>query len=145
LGSGPIAEMLTRFDLPMSRGVDAEAIVEAQVTDHDEMFHLTQLAFPGGQFQVTREELDIGQRVRLRVLARDVSLTLEHQTETSILNILPVTVVDVADEGSAQVMIKLSAGGTFILSRVTRKSAQALRLKIGKEIYAQIKTVALLA
>ena len=145
LGSGPIAEMLTRFDLPLARGVDAEAIVEAQVTGHDETFHLTQLAFPGGQFQVTREELDIGQRVRLRVLARDVSLTLEHQTDTSVLNILPVTVVELADEGPAQVMIKLSAGGTFILSRVTRKSAQTLNLETGKQIYAQIKTVALLA
>lgn len=145
VASGPIVEMLTRFDLPMSRGVDAEAIVEAEVIGHDEVFHLTQLSFPGGQFRVTREELDIGTTVRLRVLARDVSLTLEKQTDTSILNIFPVTVMELAEEGQAQVMVKLSAGGTIILSRVTRKSSRTLDLEIGKQVFAQIKTVALLA
>jgi molybdate transport system ATP-binding protein len=94
---------------------------------------------------VTREELEVGQTVRLRVLARDVSLTLEQQSGTSILNILPVTVVDLLDEGPAQVVAKLSAGGTHILSRITRKSSQALELEPGKPVYAQIKTVALLA
>lgn len=142
---GPIAGMLTRFDLPMSRGLDAEAIVEATVEGHDEAFHLTRLEFGGGTFLVTRETLAIGTRVRLRVLARDVSLTLEKQSNTSILNILPVKVVELADEGPAQVMVKLEAGDTFLLSRVTRKSARALSLQPGKRIHAQIKTVALLA
>lgn len=145
LESGPIAEMLTRFDLPLSRGADAEAIIEAEVVDHDDAYHLTRLAFAGGQFNVTREELATGQRVRLRVLARDVSLTLERQSGTSILNILPVTVQETAEEGPSQVMVKLSAGDTFILSRITRKSAEVLQLTPGKQVYAQIKTVALLA
>jgi len=142
--SGPIGEMLTRFDLPMSHGDDAEAIIEAEVVGHDEIYHLTQLTFPGGRFNVTRRNLAVGQVVRLQVLARDVSLTLARQTETSILNILPVTVDELVDEGPAQVMVKLAASGTFILSRVTRKSAQALSLEPGKQVYAQIKTVALL-
>lgn len=145
LASGPIGEMLTRFDLPLSRGVDAEAIIEAEVVDHDEIYHLTRLAFAGGHFNVTREELAIGQSVRLRILARDVSLTLERQTGTSILNILPVTVAETVNEGPAQVLVKLSAGGAFLLSRITRKSAEALQISPGKPVYAQIKTVALLA
>ena len=145
VGSGPIAEMLTRFDLPLSHGDAAEAIIEAHVEGHDETYHLTRLTFPGGALQVTRKDLEIGQTVRLRVLARDVSLTLERQTATSILNILPVTVDETVDEGPAQVMVKLSAEGTFILSRVTRKSAEALQLQSGRQVYAQIKTVALLA
>jgi len=145
LASGPIAEMLTRFDLPLSRGFDAEAIIEAEVVDHDEVYHLTRLAFAGGHFNVAREELAIGQSVRLRILARDVSLTLEHQSETSILNILPVTVEELVDEGPAQVMVKLSAKGIPFLSRITRKSARVLELEPGKRVFAQIKTVALLA
>jgi len=145
LASGPIVEMLTRFDLPLSRGVDAEAIVEAKVEDHDEVYHLTRLTFAGGHFHVAREELSAGHTVRLRILARDVSLTLEQQIGTSILNILPVTVIEIAEENPAQVMVKLSAAGTILLSRITRKSAQALELAPGSEVYAQIKTVALLA
>jgi molybdate transport system ATP-binding protein len=145
VATGPIAEMLTRFDLPMSRGIDAEAVVEAEVVDHDEDFHLTRLAFPGGQFLITREELAVGTRVRLRILARDVSLTLERQAGTSILNILPVTVAELAEQGPSQVMVKLGVGDSVLLSRVTRKSAEALDLVPGKRLFAQIKTVALLA
>lgn len=145
LATGPIAEMLTRFDLPLAHGRDAEAIVEARVSGHDEAFHLTRLEFAGGDLQITREELAIGQPVRLRVLARDVSLTLLHQTDTSILNILPVKIEELAHEGVAQVMVKLTAGDTVLLSRITRKSAQALDLEPGKLVFAQIKTVALLS
>jgi molybdate transport system ATP-binding protein len=145
LASGEIREMLTRSDLPLFHGDNAEAILEARVAGHDETYQLTRLDFPGGQFNVTRRDLEIGQVVRLRILARDVSLTLEHQTDTSILNIFPVTVEELADEGPAQIMVRLSAGGAPILSRITRRSADALQLAPGKQVHAQIKTVALLA
>jgi molybdate transport system ATP-binding protein len=145
LASGEIGEMLTRVDLPLSHGEEAEAILAADVVGHDEAYGLTQLEFPGGRFHVTRTDLEIGRRVRLRILARDVSLTLEHQRDTSILNIFPVTVEELSEEGLAQVVVKLSAGGTPILSRITRRSVDALELAPGKQVYAQIKTVALLA
>ena len=145
LGSGTIAEMRTRFDLPLSRAADAEALVEAEVVRQDESFHLTELSFHGGRVLVAREELEIGTPVRLRVLARDVSLTLERQTDTSILNILPVTVAELATDGPARMLVKLSAGDTLLLSRITRKSAEALHLEVGQALFAQIKTVALLA
>lgn len=145
LASGEIRQMLTRTDLPLSHGEDAEAILEATVVGHDENYELTHLEFAGGQFNVTRRDLEIGQVVRLRILARDVSLTLEHQTDTSILNIIPVTVEELADEGPAQVMVRLSATGAPILSRITRRSADALQLAPGKQVFAQIKTVALLS
>jgi len=145
LASGEIRQMLTRSDLPLFHGDEAEAILEATVVGHDETYELTQLEFPGGRFNVTRTDLEVGQIVRLRILARDVSLTLERQTDTSILNIFPVTVEELAAEGPAQVMVRLSASGTSILSRITRRSADALELAPGKHLYAQIKTVALLA
>ena len=144
VASGKIRQMLTRTDLPLSRGDEAEALLEATVVGHDEIYELTHLEFAGGRFNVTRRDLEIGQVVRLRILARDVSLTLEHQTDTSILNIFPVTVEELADEGPAQVLVRLSAAGAPILSRITRRSADALRLAPGRQVFAQIKTVALL-
>jgi len=41
--------------------------------------------------------------------------------------------------------VRLDAAGVSILSRITRKSAQALELVPGKQVYVQVKTVALLA
>ncbi|MBL3598794.1 MAG: molybdenum ABC transporter ATP-binding protein [gamma proteobacterium endosymbiont of Lamellibrachia anaximandri] len=142
--SGPIGEMLTRVDLPLAHGDEAEAIVEAKVAEHDRKFHLTHLEFPGGRFTVARKDLPVGQPVRLRLLARDVSLSLERQEGTSILNIFPAKVETLADENPAQLMVRLDAGGVPILSRITRKSATILALEPGKSVYVQVKTVALL-
>ena len=143
--TGPIAEMLTRSDLSLAHGSEAESIIEARVVKHDERYHLTYLEFAGGQFTVPRDNLPIGQSVRLRILARDVSLTLAHQTDTSILNIFPARVEDLIEENPAQLTVRLDAAGNSVLSRITRKSADALELIPGKPVYAQVKTVALLA
>jgi molybdate transport system ATP-binding protein len=143
--SGPIAEMLTRSDLPLAHGSEAESIIEAKVVGHDENFHLTQLEFAAGQFTVPRKELAKGQVVRLRILARDVSLTLAQQTDTSILNIFPARVEELIEENPAQMTVRLDAVGVPVLSRITRKSAETLELIPGKEVFVQVKTVALLA
>ncbi len=143
--AGPIGEMLTRLDLPLAYGNDAEALIEAVVAKHDDAYDLTLLDFSGGRFTVTRHDLPVGHAVRVRVTARDVSLTLKHQSGTSILNIFPATIDEISPAGSAQVMVKLMCGDVPILARVTRKSASVLDLKPGKLIYAQAKSVALLS
>lgn len=143
--SGPISEMLTRVDLPLARGNDAEALIEAEVAAHDETYGLTYLDFPGGRFTVARKDLPTGTQVRLRVIARDVSITLEQQQGTSILNIFPATVDEIVPTSASQVTVRLLAGGVPLLSRITRKSAALLELTPGKTVYAQAKSVALLA
>lgn len=143
--TGKIAEMLTRLDLPLAHGDDAAALIEADVTGHDDAFNLTYVDFPGGRFTVSRRDFPIDHPVRLRVAARDVSLTLEHQSGTSILNIFPATVEQITPEGKAQAMVRLTAGGVPMLSRITLKSAALLNLKQGKSVYAQVKSVALLS
>ena len=85
----------------------------------------------------------IGQRLRLRVLARDVSLTLAPQVGTSILNILPARVVALSDDSPGQVMVALDAGGTALLARITKKSVDALALRPGCAVHAQVKGVAI--
>ncbi|HHI92606.1 MAG TPA: molybdenum ABC transporter ATP-binding protein [Gammaproteobacteria bacterium] len=150
--SGPIADMLTRADLPLAHDHDAAAIIDATVSGHETQFSLARLTFPGGQFSVPyagrSNGLPVGQRVRLRVLARDVSLTLEQQTGTSILNIVPVTVTALDEENTpqsrAQLLAQLDANGVPLLARITRKSAVALALEPGKPVFAQIKAIALL-
>jgi molybdate transport system ATP-binding protein len=142
--AGPLRALLTRLDLAREQGIEAEAVVEARVADHDPIYHLTYLDFPGGRFSLARNSLPVGQRVRLRVLARDVSLTLERQTGTSILNIFPALVDGLAEDGPAQILVRLDVAGTPVLARITRKSASVLALAPGRRVYAQVKTVALL-
>ncbi len=145
VATGAIHEMFTRLDLPLAHRADAEALIEATVAGHDENYHLTYLDFAGGRFTVTRKELPVGTTVRVRVAARDVSLTLAPQSDTSILNIFPATIDELIPEGKAQMTARLIVGGVPMLVRVTRKSVSVLDLKPGKLVYAQAKSVALLS
>ncbi len=142
--SGAITALTTRLDLPLAHGDAAAAVVEAVVAGHDAAYELTFLDFPGGRLTLPRHAVEVGQRVRLRIQARDVSLTLEPQTGTSILNILPATVTGLAADSPGQVMVGLDVGGAPLLSRITRKSADALGLAPGRAIHAQVKGVAIL-
>lgn len=142
--TGDTTEILTRLDLPLAHDDEAGALITAQVTAHDDHYQLTYLDFTGGRFTIPRKPLQIGQTVRLRVAARDISLTLQQQSGTSILNVFPATIEQIIPEGDSQVMVRLLAGDTPILSRVTRKSAALLELQSGKSVYAQVKSVALL-
>lgn len=140
--SGPLRDLVTRLDLPLVHE-DATAVVEATVAAHDPAYHLTWLEFPGGRLTVPLADYMPGRRVRLRIQARDVSLALEKSTRTSILNILPATVTEIAEADPAQLLVKLHTGGTVLLSRITRQSGDILGLKPGLSLYAQIKSVAL--
>ncbi len=141
---GPVGHMLTRLDLPLALTDDAEALIEATVDEHDTDYGLTSLRFEGGAVTVPAIDAEPDVRVRLRIKARDVSLTLEPQVDTSILNILPATVTGIAMQGDAQVIVQLDAGGSTLLAQLTRRSADALGIEDGRRVYAQAKSIAVL-
>ena len=143
--TGPINTMLTRFDLPMSHGKEATSLIDAIVVGREKEFDLMQLDFPGGQFTVPDNSLEVNSSVRLRVSARDVSLTKEKQIGTSILNIFPAIVDELSVEGGAQIMVRLKIKEVTLLALITRKSAEMLNLKNGVKVFAQIKSVAILS
>ncbi|OIN93944.1 MAG: molybdenum ABC transporter ATP-binding protein [Comamonadaceae bacterium CG1_02_60_18] len=141
---GPTAELLTQLDLALTQDDSAGAVLRCQVLSHDDADHLTLARFAGGELLLPRQQCAIGHTLRVRVAARDVSLTLQHQSGTSILNILPCTVTALAAQGNGQMMVALSAQGTPLLAKVTRRSSQALELAPGQALFAQIKGVAIL-
>ena len=145
VGSGPVNDMLTRFDMPLSHGGDAVSIIEAEVLKRDSEFNLMHLDFLGGQFIVPDNSFPVQTKVRIRVVARDVSLTKSKQVDTSILNIFPAMVQEIVNEGEAQVMVRLQIKDTILLACITRKSSYKLRLEKGSEVFVQVKSVAILS
>ncbi len=142
--SGPVAEILTRLDLPLAHDYQAAALIEATVAGHDEHYQLTYLDFAGGQFSVEQRPLPNGSTVRVRLAARDVSLTIERPAKTSILNVFAAEVDEIQSESASQVLVRLNCGGTMVLARITRKSCDALGLEAGSAVFVQAKTIALL-
>ena len=150
---GAAQSMLSRLDTPLAQLDDAASVLHAQVVSHETEQGLSLLDLGAGpgltgpevQLWVGLCQASVGGRVRVRVLARDVSVSLSRAPDSSILNILPVTLVGLQDEGPASVMLRLQmACGHHLLARVTRRSAQVLCLRVGQGLFAQVKGVALL-
>jgi molybdate transport system ATP-binding protein len=148
LASGPIGETLARLDLPMAMGDDAGVIIEGQVSAYDAEYQLLSLQLPATEMsiRVTHAPIALGQPLRCKVHARDISLSLQNSEFSSILNRLPVTVVsEQSADNAAHVLIRLDAGGTPLVARITRYSRDQLGVHPGQHLWAQIKAVAVLA
>jgi molybdate transport system ATP-binding protein len=145
LGAGPLAETLTRLDLPIRLGEDTGVVLDAVVAEHDTEWHLARVEFPGGSLWVRDQGIAIGKHVRVRILARDVSIAHEKITGSSIMNTFAATVIALADDTHpALMLVKLDAGGAPVLARLTRRSAAALQLAPDLSVWVQIKAVALI-
>ncbi len=142
--AGPLESLLTDLNFPLAHGPQAESLIKAHVSGYDKDNHLTHLSFAGGGVYITGTELPLNSEVRLRVLAKDVSITLKEAQQTTILNILPGVIREIKTEEKGQIIIALDCGGTSILSRVTKKSAANLGLCPGMNIFIQIKSIAIL-
>lgn len=144
VAAGPLTDTLARLDLPIKLGEDTGVVLDATVTERDENWHLTRVSFDGGHFWARDAGHAIGQHVRVRVLARDVSIALRHSFNTSILNALPAAVEAIADENHpALALLRLRVGASPLVARITRRSLKALELTPGKVVFAQVKAVAL--
>lgn len=145
LASGPLGEMLARTDLPLAMTPETGVMIETTVGAHDEAYQLSRLDFAGGSLLVSRCRQAVGEPMRVRVLARDVSLTLTRAEGTSINNLLPVVVSEIVPaDNPAHVLLRLDAEGTPLLSSITRRSCDQLGLAVGSPAWAQVKSVALL-
>lgn len=145
VASGTLAETLTRLDSPLAQGKQASTVLRVQVCGHEPEFHLSQVQFAGGVLSLPyQQQAALGTALRLRVYARDVSLTLQQPIQTSILNVLPATVTGMVHDQEGRTMVRLTLGGIPLLAHITRKSANVLGLGLGIQVFAQIKATAIL-
>ena len=145
IACGPLNETLSRLDLPILLGEDLGVVVSASITELDRRWHLARAEFSGGSLWIRDMSFGLGQSVHLRILARDVSLSLTQQTQSSILNHLQVRIDEIHQGEHAAVQeLRLKIGNTFLLARITSHSVYSLNLSVGMSVWAQIKSVAII-
>ena len=145
VAAGPLTETLARLDLPMHLGDDAGVVLQAQVVERDGAWHLLRVAFDGGSLWLGDGGQALGQSVRVRVLARDVSIATAPVQGSSIQNCLAATVEQLADDSHpALCLLRLRMGASPMLARLTRRAAASLALAPGMAVWAQIKAAALI-
>ena len=150
LAQGPVSALLTRLDLPLAHSDTAAALVDTRVTEDATVDFLCTLQFDGGRLLLPQSRspaTPMHGRIRVRIQARDVSVSLQMPQQTSVLNILSAQVEDMAEDGHGQVLLGLRVGtgveSTRLLSRISLLSARKLGIAPGMAVFAQIKGVAM--
>ena len=142
---GPLQSLLGNLECLSAFAEEPGIIFEATVTGHEADAGISHLTSDCGTLTVPLRGDPVGRRVRCRVAPTDVSLALTQAGDSSILNILPATVMEIAmPKDPGQVIVRVDAGGISLLARITRLSCERLNLRPGQPIFAQIKAVAFL-
>jgi molybdate transport system ATP-binding protein len=144
---GTLNELQSNAALPLAARRDASVSLDAVIEDCDPTYGLVTFQVEDAAFVVPAAPGPRGERRRVRIEAGDVSLALEADHTSTILNILPVRILSAAPLGQNEVLAVLrldpQGGGARLLARVTRRSWERLGLAAGMRVYAQIKSVAL--
>src|SRR4029077_3925694 len=123
LAVGPAEDVMGRPDLRPAEGTfEGGAVIDAKVIEQDMEHDLATLAFDGGTLTVTNVDALIGEPVRVRVRARDVSIALAAPEAISIQNVLHGTVAGITPERSGIVDVSIAVGSVVLRSRVTRRA-----------------------
>ena len=128
------------------------SVLEATIERFDTDWHLARLRFPGGGLwlsddNLVQSETTASELVRIRVPAKDVSIALNDQLESSIANRIPATIQSIKEIDGATAILQLSLenedGFSMLLARITRRSVHQLQLQPGKRVWAQIKSASI--
>ena len=143
---GPVSTVLTQVVNPVVVGEDAGALIAGHIGQVDKQWHLSRIDFEGGCVWMRDAGLPVGKAVRIRILARDVSLATFEPQNTSIQNQLLGTIQSITpDAHPSQVMVVLKCGAEEVMARVTKRAVDELGLQVGQTVWAQVKSVALVA
>ncbi|MBQ0757997.1 MAG: molybdenum ABC transporter ATP-binding protein [Amphritea sp.] len=149
VAAGEVNTIFTRLDLPIQHDEVAGSVLNGVVAEADLQWGLVRVAVTGESIWCRDTGLELGDQVRVRVLARDVSVALKPLVDSSILNCLQAQIVEIKDDARNSIaLVRLeisdSEGMQYIVARLSRKSISQLDLQVGQNVWAQIKSVAVM-
>jgi molybdate transport system ATP-binding protein len=141
---GPVEKLLCQLDLSLLQGDQSSALLYGIIDHHEADLGITCIQCDGQKIYLPLQQEQGSTKIRIKISAKDVSLTKVRSEDTSILNILNAQIYEIKMLDQFQVMIKLKLDHQFILSKITKKSLINLNLKVGDNIFVQIKSVVLI-
>ncbi len=139
---GEVNDVLAGPGSPLAEHRDAAVVLRTRHLRYEQDHHLLVLALGACEVRVPASGPG-GDTPRLRVAARDVSLTLSPASDSSVLNILPAVVDDVRSLPQGQCLVRLRCEQQWLLARLSSYSRDRLGLAPGSRVHAQIKAAAL--
>ena len=130
--------------MPIKLGDDLGAVIEASVGEVDTQWHLSRCDFSGGGIWTRSQGLSLHQKIRIRVLARDVSIATERPVASSIQNSLQGSIASITeDEQAGYALVRILVGTDYLIARVTQRALHELGIRLGQAIWVQVKSVAI--
>ena len=143
---GNLTQVFSRMDSPVQFTQESGVILQGNITEKDPQWNLMSVTFSGGKLWLHDSGEALHEPVRIRILARDLSLAINNHNDTSILNRIEVEVLEIAPgPNNAMAMVRLKAGEDYLIARVTHRSVSHLKIEPGKKLLAQIKSVAIVS
>ncbi|HEX3019891.1 MAG TPA: molybdenum ABC transporter ATP-binding protein [Chitinispirillaceae bacterium] len=143
IANGTLEHVVTKIDLPVKIGEDAGVVFEASIAKVDTAWNLCRIDFSGGSIWARDSGIAVGSSVRIRILARDVSISKKPLEQISIQNSLQGVVDAIgADEHPGLALVRVKIGASFILSRLTRRAVMDLELNCGDSVWVHVKSAA---
>lgn len=141
-GVGPLGEVLADPALGTALSVrDAGAVLPVTVVAVED--GLTRVRASAAEFLLQGDLGPVGARLRLRIPAQDVILSVDQPVGLSAVNVIPVTITALTEDREGGMDVSLQSGTDRLLARITRRSAARMGLSDGQQIHAIIKATAI--
>lgn len=141
-----LPQAMARPDSPLFEDAGAASVLEGTLSETGED-GVSAFGPPQARLWVPNAApMQANRPTRLHILARDVSLSLVDPQQISIQNHLKVSIECIYPPKSHRTLVACrTAEDQLLLAEVTPRAVEQLELKAGQELYALIKSVALLA
>ena len=147
--SGPIEDNFQMIAQAAHGDSDLAVLIQGTISELEPEWGLQHVQFAGGQLLVRDSGREVGDEIRVRVQARDVSISLLPPEQSSILNNLPAEIESIESNADSSMVlvtawVKTDTERTRFMANITRRSAVALSLTAGQQVYLLLKSVAIL-
>ena len=146
---GETKQVFSTLNAPYVFEDEIGVLLEGEVSTIDLKWKLGQIRVnKDHHLWLPQENLTEGNRVRIRILARDISLSLSKAGDSSIQNVVPVKISklessDLSASSLVHLQLESKESTQILIARITNRSIHALKLAEGQSVWAQIKAAAI--
>ncbi|KAE9527099.1 molybdenum ABC transporter ATP-binding protein ModC [Testudinibacter aquarius] len=131
--------------LPWKGVQQQSAVFSLPIEMHHPLYQMTVLNFAGQPLWIHEmPQKNAGDLVRICIYSSDVSIILQPTKGSSIRNVLACQITEIEIQAQ-QVEVRLNADGLQFGASISRWALAELELQVGMWVYAQIKSVSVIA
>ncbi len=138
-----LANALSRTDSPLFADEGASSVLMAQVATLQAGDGLSCLMPVSTQCALWLPQVSDTGNYRVRIMAKDVGISLSEPVNSSLLNVLNVTIerIELTEQSA---LLTLRLGDQTLFAQISLRSLRQLNLTVDMQVYALIKAMALI-